>query len=400
MTSEWRTLEREQARREAVLFTEEHQEIRRTVARFVDSEVNPFVGEWEKAGVFPAHAIFKKAGELGLLGINKPTEYGGMGLDYSYSMVAMEEWGLTTCGSIPMAVGVQTDMATPALAKFGSDALRREFLAPAIAGELVTSIGVSEPNAGSDVAAIKTLARKRGDDYVINGTKMWITNSTQADYIVVLANTSDGQQHRNKSLIVVPTDRPGFSVSSRLDKLGMRSSDTAQLFFEDVVVPQSFRIGEEGEGFTMQMMQFQEERIAGGVWALKSLQQCIDSTVQYTQTREAFGKPLIENQVIHTKLAHMQMEIEALRALYYQACEQYVAGQDPTLLASFAKLKAGELCTSIPSDCLQFWGGMGYMWDNIVSRFYRDLRLMAIGGGANEVMLGIIGKRMGVTTSH
>jgi len=379
-----------------MLFTDEHKEIRRTVAHFVEKEVNPYVDEWEEEGIFPAHEVFKKAGDLGLLGISKPVEFGGMGLDYSYSMVAMEEWGLTHCGSIPMAVGVQTDMATPALARFGSDELRQQFLTPAIAGDMVCSIGVSEPHAGSDVAAIKTTARKKNGDYVINGTKMWITNSTQADFIVVLANTSDEQIHQNKSLIVVPTDTPGFSTSKRLNKLGMRSSDTAQLFFDDVVVPQSHLIGEEGKGFQMQMMQFQEERLAGAVMTIKGLEQCINNTIEYTSEREAFGKPLIDNQIVHMRLAEMQMEVEALRALCYQACELHVSGEDPTLLASYAKLKTGQLARTIPSDCLQFWGGMGYMWDNPVSRAYRDMRLISIGGGADEVMLGIIGKRLGL----
>ncbi|MBT4520547.1 MAG: acyl-CoA dehydrogenase [Halieaceae bacterium] len=379
-----------------MLFTEEHNEIRRTVAHFVEKEINPHVDQWEEEGIFPAHEVFKKAGDLGLLGISKPVEYGGMGLDYSYNMVALEEWGQTHCGSIPMAVGVQTDMATPALARFGSDELRQQFLTPAIAGDMVCSIGVSEPHAGSDVAAIKTAARKRGDDYVINGTKMWITNSTQADFIVLLANPSDDQKHVNKSLILVPTDAPGFSHSPRLNKLGMRSSDTAQLFFEDVVVPQSHLIGEEGMGFTYQMMQFQEERMAGAVMTIKALEQCITNTIDYTSQRQAFGKPLIDNQIIHMRLAEMQMEIEALRALCYKACEMYVNGEDPTLLASYAKLKCGQLTRTVPSDCLQFWGGMGYMWDNPVSRAMRDMRLTSIGGGADEVMLSIIGKRLGV----
>jgi citronellyl-CoA dehydrogenase len=379
-----------------MLFTEEHKEIRRTITNFVANEVNPYVDEWENEGIFPAHEVFKKAGDLGLLGISKPTEYGGLGLDYSYSLVATEEWGQIHCGGVPMALGVQTDMATPAMARFGSDELRQRFLAPAIAGDMVASIGVSEPHAGSDVAAIKTTAHKKNGDYVINGTKMWITNSTQADYIVVLANTSDDQKHQNKSLIVVPTDSPGFSTSARLHKLGMRSSDTAQLFFDDVVVPQSNLIGKEGDGFRMQMMQFQEERLCAASMVLKALELCINSTVEYTQQRHVFGKPLIDSQLVHAKLAEMQMEVESLRALTYHACEIYVGGEDPTMLASFAKLKAGQLTRKIPSDCLQFWGGMGFMWDNIVSRMYRDLRLTAIGGGADEVMLSIIGKRMGL----
>jgi len=377
-------------------FTDQHNEIRRTVSQFVDKEINPYVEEWEQAGIFPAHEVFKKAGDLGLLGIQKPEEYGGLGLDYSYAMVAQEEWGGAHHGSVPLAIAVQTDMATPALARFGSDELKREFLTPAIAGEMVTAIGVSEPHAGSDVAAIKTTARKRGDDYVISGTKMWITNSTQADYICLLANTSDDQKHQNKSLIIVPTNTPGFSTSERLNKLGMRASDTAQLFFDDVVVPQRYLIGEEGMGFTYQMMQFQEERLAGAAITIKGLENCIRDTVEYTGQREAFGKPLLDNQVINMKLAEMQMEVESLRAMIYRACEMFINGEDPTLLASYSKLKAGKLSNTIPTECLQFWGGMGYMWDNPVGRAMRDMRLTSIGGGADEVMLGIIGKRMGM----
>ena len=379
-------------------FTDQHNEIRRTVSQFVEKEINPFVEEWEEAGIFPAHEVFKKAGNLGLLGIHKPEKYGGLGLDYSYALVAQEEWGSASHGSVPLSIAVQTDMATPALARFGSDELKRNFLTPAIAGDMVTSIGVSEPHAGSDVAAIKTTAIKRGDDYVINGTKMWITNSTQADYICLLANTSDDQKHVNKSLIIVPTDVPGFSTSSRLNKLGMRASDTAQLFFDDVVVPQRYLIGEEGKGFTYQMMQFQEERIAGSAITIKGLENCINETIEYTSQRQAFGKPLLNNQIVNMKLAEMQMEIESLRALTYRACETYINGGDPTLLASYAKLKAGKLCNSIPTECLQFWGGMGYMWDNPVGRAMRDMRLTSIGGGADEVMLGIIGKMMGLGT--
>jgi citronellyl-CoA dehydrogenase len=377
-------------------FTDQHNEIRRTVSQFVEKEINPYVEEWEQEGIFPAHEVFKKAGDLGLLGIHKPEEYGGLGLDYSYAMVAQEEWGSADHGSVPLAIAVQTDMATPALARFGSDQLKQEFLTPAIAGDMVAAIGVSEPHAGSDVAAIKTTAKKRGDDYVINGTKMWITNSTQADFICLLANTSDEQKHHNKSLIIVPTNTPGFSTSPKLNKLGMRASDTAQLFLDDVVVPQRYLIGEEGKGFIYQMMQFQEERLAGTAITIKGLENCISNTVEYTSQREAFGKPLIRNQVINMKLADMQMEVECLRALTYQACETYIAGGDPTLLASFAKLKAGQLSNRIPSECLQFWGGQGYMWDNPVSRTMRDMRLTSIGGGADEVMLGIIGKQMGL----
>ena len=237
--------------------TPEHYELKRTVRTFVENEINPYVSEWEEAGIFPAHEVFKKLGDLGLLGITKPEQFGGLGLDYSYSLVVAEELGLCHCGGVPMAIGVQMDMATPALSRFGSDRLRDAFLAPAIAGDMVACVGVSEPGAGSDVAGLKTTAVKDGDDYIINGSKMWITSSTQADWMCLLANTSDDKPHRNKSLIVLPLKSPGVTVEKRLHKLGMHSSDTAQVFFEDVRVPQWHRIGEEGHGFAMQMMQFQ-----------------------------------------------------------------------------------------------------------------------------------------------
>ncbi len=377
-------------------FTPEHEEIRRTVRRFVQEVINPNVAQWEAEQIFPAREVLKKAAELGILGINKPEEYGGMGLDYSYQMVYAEELGGCLCGGIPMAIGVVTDMATPALARFGSDELKREFLAPTIAGERVCSIGVSEPGAGSDVANIRTTAVKDGDDYIINGSKMWITNGMQADWICLLANTSEGSRHGNKSLIIVPMDTPGVQRTEKIHKIGMWSSDTAQLFFDNVRVPQRYRIGQEGAGFMYQMMQFQEERIFGAVSILKGMEHCIEATIEYTRQRDTFGQPLINNQVVHFKLAELQTEIEALRALCYQTCESYVAGQDVVKQASMAKLKAGRLAREVADHCLQFWGGMGYTWDNPVSRFFRDGRLISIGGGADEIMLGIICKLMGI----
>lgn len=376
-------------------FTPEHEEIRRTVRRFVDEVINPNVDEWEEAQIFPAQEVLKQAADLGILGINKPVEYGGMGLDYSYQMVYAEELGNCHCGGIPMAIGVVTDMATPALARFGSDALKREFLAPTIAGERVCSIGVSEPGAGSDVANIRTTAVKDGDDYIINGSKMWITNGMQADWICLLANTSDGSRHGNKSLIIVPMDAPGIQRTEKLHKLGMWSSDTAQLFFDNVRVPQSNLIGQEGAGFMYQMMQFQEERIFGATSVLRGMEQCVEQTIEYTLQRQTFGQPLINNQVIHFRLAELQTEIEALRALCYQTCEDYLAGKDVVKQASMAKLKAGRLSREVADSCMQYWGGMGYTWDNKVARFFRDGRLISIGGGADEIMLGIICKLMG-----
>ncbi len=380
--------------------THEHEELKRNLKRFIDTEINPYVDEWEAAEIFPAHEVFKKLGSLGYLGLTKPEAYGGAGLDYSYAVVMAEALGHIQCGGLPMAIGVQTDMATPALARFGSDALRQEFLAPAIAGDMVACIGVSEPGAGSDVAAVKTTARKDGEDYIINGGKMWITNSLQADWMCLLANTSEGPAHKNKSLIIVPMNTPGITVAKKIRKIGMMSSDTGLIHFDDVRVPQRNRIGEEGLGFTYQMQQFQEERLWAAANAIQSLSNCIDQTIAYTGERMAFGKSILDNQTVHFKMAELKTEVESLRALTYMATEYYLAGQDVTEWASMAKLKAGRLLRTVPDSCLQYWGGMGFTWDNPVSRLYRDGRLASIGGGADEVMLGIISKHMHTLPKH
>jgi citronellyl-CoA dehydrogenase len=375
--------------------TAEHEEMRRTIRRFITEEVNPHVDQWEAEAIFPAHQVFGRMGELGLLGLNKPEAYGGMGLDYSYAAVLAETLGAMTCAGIPMAIGVQTDMATPALAEHGSDALRRAFLAPAISGEMVACLGVSEVGSGSDVASIRTTARKDGGDYIVNGGKMWTTNGTQADFCVVLANTSDGAVHRNKSLIVVPMKTQGLSVARKLRKIGMDSSDTAQLYFDDVRVPQHHRIGEEGMGFIYQMEQFQVERLWGALNAGGMLLRVIDDTIAYTRERKAFGKSILDNQWVQFKLAEYKTEVEALRALSWRGVEMVVAGEDATEVASMAKLKAGRVMREVCDGCLQFWGGMGYVWDSPVSRAFRDARLPSIGGGADEVMMQIISKFMG-----
>src|SRR5215468_5903178 len=309
-------------------FTEEHLQLRRTVREFVDKEINPHVDGWEQAGAFPAHDVFRKAGRLGLLGVNKPEAYGGLGLDYSYQMCVTEELGTCRGGSLPMALGVQTDMATPALARWGSDELKREFLAPAIAGDVVTSIAVSEVTGGSDVAAIRTHARKDGADYVINGSKMWITSASQSDWLCLLANTSDDRVHMNKSLIIVPTKTKGITIGPKLDKLGARASDTCPIYLEDVRVPQKNRIGEEGQGFMIQMMQFQEERLCGALGAVRGMETLIDATIAYARERQAFGQPLLDNQVVHFRMAELRTEVEALRALNWQAIEDYIHGAD------------------------------------------------------------------------
>ena len=384
-------------------YTHEHLEVQKTIKRFIDEHINPHVDDWEAAEIFPAHEVFKGLGKLGLLGLTKPEAYGGAGLDYSYAMAMAETLGHIECGGVPMAIGVQTDMCTPALARFGSDELRREFLAPAIAGDMVGCIGVSEPGAGSDVAGIKSVARKDGDDYVITGQKMWITNSLQADWMCMLVNTGDGPIHKNKSLVMVPMrDGPndkltkGIEVAKKIRKIGMNSSDTGLIYFDEVRVPQRYRIGAEGQGFIYQMQQFQEERLWAAASCLQSLTNCIQWTIEWAQERKLFGATLADQQWVQFKLAELKTEVESLRALTYRAGELYVQGQDVLELASMAKLKAGRLNRIVPDTCLQFWGGMGFTWENKVSRLYRDGRLGSIGGGADEVMLGILARIMGV----
>ena len=375
-------------------FTTEHTQLSDTVKKFVINEINPHVAEWEKAQQFPSHEIFKKLGNLGLLGLKYPAEYGGSDLDFSYSMVMAEALGECNCGGIPMAIGVQTDMCTPALARFGSDELRKTYLAPAIAGDMVGSLGVSEAGGGSDVAALKTTAKRDGDDYLINGSKMWITNGMKADWCCLLANTSEGAPHKNKSLIIVPMDAAGIT-RQKIHKIGMDASDTAQLFFDNVRVPRRNLIGQEGMGFTFQMLQFQEERLWGAAGSLRSLDRLIDQTIEYTRQRKAFGKSIFLLCVLSPKLAELRTEIELLRSLTYRAVAAYVSGKDVTKLASMAKLKTGRLSREVSDACLQYWGGMGFTWDNPISQAYRDSRLVSIGGGADEVMLGIICKLEG-----
>ena len=384
-------------------FTHEHREVQKTLKRLIDEDINPHVDEWEEAGIFPAHEVFKKLGNLGLLGLTKPEAYGGAGLDYSYSLAMAETLGHIHCGGVPMAIGVQTDMCSPALARFGSPELCAEFLTPSITGDMVGCIGVSEPGAGSDVSAIKSYARKDGDDYIISGQKMWITNSLQADWMCMLVNTGEGAAHKNKSLVMVPMREgrggkltKGIEVAKKIRKIGMNSSDTGLIYFDEVRVPQRNRIGGEGQGFIYQMQQFQEERLWAAASTLQGLNNCIEDTIAYAQERKLFGATLADQQWVQFKLAEMKTDVEALRALTYRACELYIQGQDVTELASMAKLMAGRLNRSVPDGCLQFWGGMGYSYETRISRAYRDGRLGSIGGGADEVMLGILSKIMGI----
>lgn len=385
--------------------TEQHEQIRDSLIKFIDSEINPYVDEWEEEGIFPAHDLFKKLGDLGFLGITKPEKYGGMGLDYTYGAVFNETLGHINCGGVALAIGVQVDMATPALARFGSEELCEEFLTPSISGDKVACVAVTEVGAGSDVKSIRTRADKDGDDYIINGGKMFITNGAQADWACLLVNTEGENPHRNKTLICVPMKEDGkrvkgVTVERNLKKMGMKSSDTVELHFENVRVPQRNRIGNEGEGFTYQMMQFQEERMNAALGALRGMTRSIQETIDYTRQRQAFGRSILDNQVVHFRLAELLTELEATRCLTWKAVETHVAGEDCTMLASMAKLKATRLSRVVHDSCLQYWGGMGFMDETPVSRRYRDGRLGSIGGGADEVMLSIICKYMGTLPSR
>jgi len=369
--------------------------MQKTAQRIIDEDINPFVTQWEEEGMYPAAKVFKKLGDAGLLGVNKPVEYGGMGLDFKYNIALNETLGSIHCGGVPMSIAVQTDMATPALSRFGSHELKKEFLEPSVLGDKVACLGVSEPGGGSDVAAATTTAKRVGDDLVINGQKMWITNAFQADWMCLLANTREGNPHRNKSLICLPMDTPGIHLAKKIDKMGMKCSDTAVIYFDDVRVPAKNIIGEEGMGFTYQMMQFQEERLAAAAISLTPMVNIINDTIAYTRERKAFGAPLLDNQYIHFRIAELLTEVEMLRSGLYRATDNHVAGEDVTMLASMCKLKCGRLLREVADSCLQFWGGMGFTNDVLVSRYYRDMRLTSIGGGADEVMLQIICKMMG-----
>jgi len=373
-----------------MLFTADHEQMRKVLCQLVEEEINPYADEWEAARIFPAHELFRKFGAVGALGLCYEEAYGGGGADHSYMALFAEEMGRADCGGVPMAIAVQAFMATPALARYGSDELKRDFLAPAITGEQVCSVAVSEPGAGSDVAAIRTRARREGDDWVINGRKMWITNGTQADWICLLARTSEDGGHHGMSLIIVPTSTPGFSVGRKIEKMGNHSSDTAELVFDDVRVPVAHTIGEAGHGFQMQMSQFQDERLVMALMSVSGAERALERTKEYLRIREAFGKPLLANQYLQYTLAELIAEVDILHGYLHHAFERYVEGNDVTREATIAKLKAGRLVRQVADTCVQFHGGMGYAEEMWVARYMRDTRLGSIGAGADEVMLRII----------
>ena len=375
-----------------IYFNKDHEMVRKAVREFVDKEINPHMDEWEENGEAPLHELFKKMGDLGFLGIRYDPKYGGQGMGYWYDLIFIEELGHVHGFGVPMAILVQTHMATPVIAEYGSEYLKETFLKAAIAGDMVSAIAVTEPGAGSDVAALQTTAIKDGDSYIINGSKIYITNGTQADFLTLLARTSDDPGYQSFSLFVVPTHLPGFQVSRKLDKLGVRCSDTAELFFDNLRIPAENLIGQEGQGFTYQMQQFQHERFAALPGAYITSMDIINMTVEYLKNRIVFGKPLITKQVLRHRLADWLTEIECLRHLTYHIVRMKMEGLDVTREVSMGKLFAAQLMRKVSDGCLQMYGGLGYMNEMLISRYYRDARLLSIGGGTDEVMREIIAK--------
>ncbi|MFN7149103.1 MAG: acyl-CoA dehydrogenase family protein [Microthrixaceae bacterium] len=377
-------------------FTEEHEMFRSTVREVVQKEIDPHADEWERTGDFPAHELFARFGELGLLGLEYDTEWGGGGADHVYTMIFGEEIGRSASLGVAMALAVQTDMATPALHSYGSDELKERYLRPAVTGEQVAAIAVSEPDAGSDVAGLRTRAVRDGDEWVINGAKLWITNGTQADWLCLLCRTSDEGGYRGMSQVIVPTDAEGFSVSRKLDKLGMRASDTAELTFSDVRVPVSNTIGEIGRGFQQQMNQFQNERMIAAYQMIGAVELALERTIAYLKERMAFGAPLLANQSIQYELADVAAELDMQRHHNWAAVAAYQDGQDITRHATVAKLRSARLARRMADVAVQYHGGMGYVEENWPARFFRDTRLWSIGGGADEVMLRTLARMNGI----
>ena len=376
--------------------TDEHRLFRQSLRDLVAREIAPYIDEWEEARTFPAHELFPKLGAIGLLGLEYDESVGGMGADHSFTVIAGEELGRVDCGGVPMAIAVQMAMATPALARYGSDELQQRYLVPAVRGEMVASIAVTEADAGSDVAGLRTRAVRDGDEWVINGSKLYITNGTQADWLCLLARTSDEGGHRGMSLIVVPTATEGLVVSRKLEKLGMWSSDTAELSFSDVRVPVGNTIGDIGRGFQQQMVQFQAERLITAYRHIGSIEQALERTRVYLQQRQAFGQPLLANQHLQFALADLSARHDMLKHYAYAAADAVGRGEDATRFATIAKLVGARLQREVADTCLQFHGGIGYMEEHWTARYFRDTRLLSIGGGADEVMLQVLARSSGL----
>jgi citronellyl-CoA dehydrogenase len=378
-----------------VIETDEHQIFRKTLRDLFEREIEPHVDDWEAARTFPAHELFPKLASVGLLGLEYEEAYGGTAADHSFTVIAGEEMGRISCGGVPMAMAVQMSMATPALARYGSPELKEKFLAPSIRGELVASVAVTEPDAGSDVAGIRTRAVRDGDEWVINGAKLYITNGTQADWLCLLARTSDEIGYRGMSLIVVPTSLDGVVVSRKLEKLGMWSSDTAELSFSDVRVPVSHTIGEIGRGFQQQMVQFQAERLITVYKQVGAIELALARTRAYLGERHAFGQPLLANQHLQFVLAELGARHDMLKHYSRAAADAVARGEDATRFATIGKLMGSRLQREVADAAVQFHGGIAYMAEHWASRFYRDTRLDSIGAGADEVMLRVLARMDG-----
>ena len=377
-----------------MLFTADHDEPRRALQKFIAAEINPFVDEWEKADIFPAHELFKKLGDLGFLGLNKPTEFGGQGLDYSYALMMAEELGAIRCGGVPMAIGVQTDMATPALARFGSDEVRREFLIPAISGDAVACIGVSEPGAGSDVVSMTTRADRRGDRFVLNGAKMWITNGPVADTLVVYAKTDAAAGPRGITAFIIEKGMKGFSTAQKLDKLGMRGSDTCELVFDNCEVPEENVLNEVGRGVNVLMSGLDYERAVLAAGPLGIMQACMDVVMPYVHERKQFGQPIGTFQLVQGKIADMYTTMNASRAYVYAVAKACDRGETTREDAAGAILYASEKATQCALDAIQLLGGNGYINDYPTGRLLRDAKLYEIGAGTSEIRRMLIGREL------
>ena len=379
----------------ASIFTSEHEALRASIRTFVERELAPHASQWEADGDFPDW-VFSKLGEQGYLGLSYPEEVGGQGGDYISTLVLKEEMARVGSAGVAMAVAVQTDMATPPILKFGTDAQKKEYLEPAIRGEKIACLGISEPNAGSDVASIETTAVRDGSDWVINGRKIFITNGCRAHFCTLVARTDKPAGHHGFSLFLVPTDTPGWQVTRRLDKLGMHSSDTAEIVMEDMRLPGDALLGVENEGFMQIMWELQGERLVGVAGSVAGAQLLLERCLEYANERTTFGKPIGQHQVIAHKLATMATEIEAARALVYEAAWKFGTGEYPVKEISMAKLYGGIVANRVANEAMQIFGGASYTMELPIQRAWRDSRLIRIGGGTDEVMREVISKLMGL----
>ena len=376
-------------------FAPEHEELRASIRAFVEGELAPRAAEWEAKKDYPDW-VFARMGELGLLGLSYPEQYGGGGGDYLCNIVLAEE--MTRCGSggVAMGVAVQTDMAVPPLFKFGTEEQKKAYLVPAIRGEKIFCLGITEPDAGSDVANIKTTAQKVDGGWVINGRKIFITNGRRANAMTLVAKTDRDASHRGISLFVVDTDAPGFEVARTLDKVGMHTSDTAEITFTDMFVPDEALLGTEGEGFYNISWELQGERLIGAAGAIAGARRAFEASLAYAQQRETFGKPIGKHQAIRHYLADMATEIEAAQQLVYLAAWKVNRGEYPVREISMAKLLTGEVAWKVMDKAMQIFGGYGYAMEFPIQRAWRDARLIRIGGGTDEVMREVIGRMEGL----